>query len=304
MALILAARLARTVAVLLGVSLAVFFSMRLIPGDPAAIVTGEEATREQIEAARRAFGLDRPLWTQYGLFVRRALAGDLGTSTRTGRPVAEELRRRYPLTLALGGAAIVFSVTVGMPLGVLAATRQGRWPDRLSVVVALLGTSAPTFLVGVLLQLTVAVQLGWLPVSGAHSWRHLILPAVSLGVFPVATIARLLRTSLLEVLAEDYVRTARAKGLPEGHVILRHALRPALITAVTIVGLQFGAMLGASVFAEAVFAWPGLGRYLIQAIGHRDYPVVQGAVLVLAATYVAVNFAVDMTYRWLDPRIR
>ncbi|MDR7554191.1 MAG: ABC transporter permease [Armatimonadota bacterium] len=304
MAWIVAGRLARTVVVLLGTSVAVFVAMRLIPGDPAVIFAGEQATREQIEAARHAFGLDRPLWVQYGLFLRRALSGDLGTSTRTGRPVSEELMHRYPLTLVLGGAAIAFSVAVGVPLGIFAAIRSGRWPDRLSVAVALLGASAPTFLVGILLQLAVAVELGWLPVTGAYTWRHLILPAASLGVFPVAMITRLVRTGLLEVLAEDYVRTARAKGLPEQQVIVRHALRPALNTTLTVVGLQFGAMLGASVFAEAVFSWPGLGRYLIQAIGHRDYPVVQGAVLLFAATYVAVNFTVDIAYRWLDPRIR
>jgi len=211
---------------------------------------------------------------------------------------------RYRMTLVLAGAAIAFSVAAGVPLGILAAVRRGRAPDKISVAVALLGVSLPTFLLGILLQLALAVRLGWFPVAGAQSWHHLVLPAVSLGAFPVAHITRLLRTSLLDALGEDYTRTARAKGLPESLVVLRHALRPALIPAVTIVGLQFGAMLGASVFAEAVFTWPGVGRYLVQAIAFRDYPVVQGAVLLLAATYVVANLAVDLAYAWLDPRIR
>jgi ABC-type dipeptide/oligopeptide/nickel transport system permease component len=195
-------------------------------------------------------------------------------------------------------------VAVGLPWGILAAGHHGRWVDKTSVVVALLGVSAPTFLVGMILQLSLAVRLGWLPVAGGATWQHLLLPAVSLGVFSVANITRLLRAGLLEVFGEDFVRTARAKGVPETLVVLKHALKPAFIPTLTIIGLQFGAMLGASVFAEAVFAWPGVGRYLVQAIGYRDYPVVQGAVLLLAATYVAVNAGVDVVYGWLDPRVR
>jgi len=304
MIVVILRRAIRTVPVLLGASVLVFLSIRLIPGDPALIFAGDHATPELIAQTRRELGLDRPLWAQYAVFVRRALGGDLGTSTRTGRPVVDELMPRYRMTLVLAGAAIAFSVAAGVPLGILAAVRRGRAPDKISVAVALLGVSLPTFLLGILLQLALAVRLGWFPVAGAQSWHHLVLPAVSLGAFPVAHITRLLRTSLLDALGEDYTRTARAKGLPESLVVLRHALRPALIPAVTIVGLQFGAMLGASVFAEAVFTWPGVGRYLVQAIAFRDYPVVQGAVLLLAATYVVANLAVDLAYAWLDPRIR
>jgi len=249
--------------------------MRLIPGDPALIYAGDQATGELVAKIRVDLGLDQPLATQYLIFLRRAVTGDLGVSIRTGQPVAAELMRRYPLTMLLATAAILFSVTVGLPLGILAAVNRGRWLDKTSVVIALLGVSAPTFLVGIVLQLALAVKLGWLPVTGSTSWLHLLLPAVSLGAFPVANITRLLRTSLLEVFGEDFVRTARAKGLPETLVVVRHALKPALIPAVTIIGLQFGAMLGASVFAEAVFAWPGVGRYLVAAIGFRDYPVVK-----------------------------
>ena len=300
---VLLGRSLRSIPVLVGVSLLVFFSMRLIPGDPAAIFAGDQASGEMIEQVRKDLGLDQPIWTQYAIFLRHAVTGDLGLSIRTGQPVLAELMRRYPLTLLLAAAAILFSVTVGLPLGILAAVHRGRWVDTASVVVALLGVSAPTFLVGIMLQLSLAVRLGWFPVTGSGQWLHLLLPAVSLGVFPIANITRLLRASLLEVLGEDYVRTARAKGLPEFVVIVKHAVKPALIPSVTMVGLQFGSMLGASVFAEAVFAWPGLGRYLIQAIGYRDYPVVQGAVLVLALTYVVVNAVVDLLYSWVDPRI-
>jgi ABC-type dipeptide/oligopeptide/nickel transport system permease component len=304
LALLLVRRAIRTIPVLLGVSALVFVSMRLIPGDPALVYAGDQATGDLIARIRVDLGLDRPLLAQYIIFLRRAAAGDLGTSIRTGQPVTSELMRRYPLTLLLAAAAILFSVAVGLPLGILAAVYRGRWPDTASVAVALLGVSAPTFLVGIVLQLTLAVKLGWLPVTGSTTWLHLLLPAISLGAFPVANITRLLRTGLLEVFGEDFIRTARAKGLPERLVILRHALKPALIPAVTMVGLQFGAMLGASVFAEAVFAWPGVGRYLVAAIGYRDYPVVQGAVLLLALTYVLINAAVDITYGRLDPRVR
>lgn len=297
-------RALRTIPVLLGISALVFFSLRLVPGDPALIYAGDQAPGELVEKIRADLGLDRPLPAQYAIFLQRAARGDLGTSIRTGQPVAAELARRYPLTLVLAGAAILFSIAVGMPLGILAAVRRGRWVDKTSVVVALLGVSAPTFLVGMLLQLSLAVRLGWLPVAGAATWQHLLLPAVSLGVFSVANIARLLRAGLLEVFGEDFVRTARAKGVPETLVVLKHALKPAFIPTLTIIGLQFGAMLGASVFAEAVFSWPGVGRYLVQAIGYRDYPVVQGAVLLLAVTYVAVNAGVDLVYGWLDPRVR
>ncbi len=295
-------RAVRTLTVLLGVSVLAFLSMRTIPGDPALVFAGDQASGEQIARVRRNLGLDKPLIAQYLVFLGGAIRGDLGDSIRTGRPVTTELMRRYPLTLVLAAAAIAFSIVVGLPLGVLAALHRGGWVDKTSMVVALLGVSAPTFLVGVVLQLALAVRLGWLPVTGSTTWRHLLLPALSLGLFPVANIARLLRASLLDVLGEDYIRTARAKGLPGAMVLFRHALKPALIPTVTIVGLQFGAMLGASVFAEAVFAWPGVGRYLVEAIGYRDYPVVQGAVLLLAITYVAANATVDVMYGWLDPR--
>ncbi|MDQ7828963.1 MAG: ABC transporter permease [Armatimonadota bacterium] len=296
-------RSARAAAVLLGLSIVVFMSVRLIPGDPALVFAGDYASPAVVAQVRERFGLDRPWVVQYVVFVRRALAGDLGASVRTGQPVIAEIAPRYARTIVLAAAATLISLLVGLPLGVLAAVRRGGWVDRASIALALLGVSAPTFVVAVLLQYVLAVRLGWLPVTGGGSLRHLVLPAVSLGVFPIAAIARLVRAGLLEVLGEDYIRTARAKGLPEAVVLVRHALRPALIPTATVVAVQFGTMLGAAVFAEAVFAWPGLGRYLVQAVSARDYPVVQAAVLALGATYILANLAVDLLYRWLDPRI-
>jgi len=296
-------RTARAAVVLLGLSIVVFMSVRLIPGDPALVFAGDYATPAVVAQVRERFGLDRPWVVQYAVFVRRALAGDLGASVRTGQPVLTEIAPRYARTVVLAAAATLISVLVGLPLGVLAAVRRGGWVDRASIALALLGVSAPTFVVAVLLQYVLAVRLGWLPVTGGGSLRHLVLPAVSLGVFPIAAIARLVRAGLLEVLGEDYIRTARAKGLPEAVVLVRHALRPALIPTATVVAVQFGTMLGAAVFAEAVFAWPGLGRYLVQAVSARDYPVVQAAVLAVGATYILANLAVDLLYRWLDPRI-
>lgn len=296
-------RTARAAAVLLGLSIVVFMSVRLIPGDPALVFAGDYASPAVVAQVRERFGLDRPWVVQYVVFVRRALAGDLGASVRTGQPVMAEIAPRYVRTIVLAAAATLISLLVGLPLGVLAAVRRGGWVDRASIALALLGVSAPTFVVAVLLQYVLAVRLGWLPVTGGGSLRHLVLPAVSLGVFPIAAIARLVRAGLLEVLGEDYIRTARAKGLPEAVVLVRHALRPALIPTATVVAVQFGTMLGAAVFAEAVFAWPGLGRYLVQAVSARDYPVVQAAVLALGATYILANLAVDLLYRWLDPRI-
>jgi peptide/nickel transport system permease protein/oligopeptide transport system permease protein len=296
-------RTVRAAAVLLGLSIVVFVSVRLVPGDPALVLAGDYASPAVVAQVRERFGLDRPWAVQYVVFVRRALAGDLGASVRTGQPVMVEIAPRYVRTIVLAAAATLISLLVGLPLGVLAAVRRGGWVDRASIALALLGVSAPTFVVAVLLQYVLAVRLGWLPVTGGGSLRHLVLPAVSLGVFPIAAIARLVRAGLLEVLGEDYIRTARAKGLPEAVVLVRHALRPALIPAATVVAVQFGTMLGAAVFAEAVFAWPGLGRYLVQAVSARDYPVVQAAVLALGATYILANLAVDLLYRWLDPRI-
>jgi ABC-type dipeptide/oligopeptide/nickel transport system permease component len=299
----LAARLLAAVPVLVGITLAVFVAMRLIPGDPAVIFAGERATREDVERLRGQLGLDRPLPVQYGVFLARLVQGDLGRSIRSGRPVALEIRTRAGYTLALAAAAITVTVAAGVPLGIVAAVRRRTWVDRVSLGASLLGIAAPAFVVGVLLQLLFAVRLGVLPTAGADSPWHLVLPALALGAFPVANVARLTRAGMLEVLGQDYVRTARAKGLGES-AVLWHALRNALVPVTTIVGLQLGYMLGGAVLVEVVFAWPGLGRFLVQSIASRDYPAVQGAVLVVTAAYVLVNLAVDLLYGVLDPRIR
>lgn len=297
-------RALRTVIVLLGVSLLVFFSIRLVPGDPAIVFAGERATGEQIEAVRERLGLDLPITTQYRAFASNALQGDLGQSIRSGRPVSTEIAERLPRTALISVLALIFSVAVAFPLGIVAALERGRWPDRAAIVVALLGISAPTFLVAALLQYGISVRLGWLPVTGADSWQHAILPAVSLGVFPVAIVARLLRSNLGETLDKEYIRTAEAFGYRRATIVARHALRPSLIPTVTMLGMLFGQMLSVAVFVEVIFGWPGIGRYLVNSIAVRDYPAIQGVLLALAASYVLINLVVDLLYTWLDPRIR
>jgi peptide/nickel transport system permease protein len=300
----LLARLLAAVPVLIGITLVVFVAIRLIPGDPALIFAGDRATQEDIEHLRRQLGLDRSLAVQYGIFVTRLSRGDLGQSIRTGRPVALEIRERFGQSLELALAAIGITVAVGVSAGIVAAVRRGTWWDRASLWLSLAGVIAPAFVLGVLLQLLFAVRLGLLPTAGTGTPWHLLLPALTLGAFPIANVARLTRANMLDVLGEDYVRTARAKGLAERAVVWRHALRNALIPTVTVVGLQFGYMLGGAVLVEVVFAWPGLGRYVIQSIATRDYPAVQGAVLVVAAGYVLINVLVDLAYAFLDPRVR
>lgn len=300
----LAARLAAAVPVLLGVTLAIFVAMRLIPGDPAVIFAGDRATGEDIARLRSQLGLDRSLPVQYAIFLASLARGDLGVSIRTARPVAGELGARLGRTLELAAAAIALTVAAGVPLGIASAVRPRSALDRAGLLVSLVGITAPAFVLGVLFQLMFAVRLGWLPTAGAGSVRHLLLPALTLGAFPIANVARLSRAAMLDALGEDFVRTARAKGLAERVVVWRHAWRNALLPAVTVVGLQFGYMLGGAVLVEVVFAWPGLGRFLVQAIASRDYPAVQGTVLLLAAGYVLINLTVDTLYAVLDPRIR
>jgi glutathione transport system permease protein len=300
----LALRVAATVPVLLGVTLAVFVAMRLIPGDPAVIFAGDRATGEDIARLRSELGLERSLPVQYGIFLASLARGDLGVSIRTARPVAGELGARLGRTLELAVAAIALTVAAGVPLGIASAVRPQSALDRAGLLVSLAGITAPAFVLGVLLQLVFAVRLGWLPTAGAGSPSHLLLPALTLGAFPIANVARLSRATMLDALGEDFVRTARAKGLAEAAVVWRHAWRAALLPTVTVVGLQFGYMLGGAVLVEMVFAWPGLGRFLVQAIASRDYPAVQGTVLLLAAGYVLINLIVDVLYAALDPRIR
>jgi ABC-type dipeptide/oligopeptide/nickel transport system permease component len=299
----LTGRLLQAIPVLFGVSLAVFLMVHLIPGDPAALIAGPDATQADVENVRQSLGLDRPLPVQYVTFVGKALTGDFGKSFRTNRPVLEEIVPRYLNTMALGAIALAIAVLIGMASGILSAVRRHTIFDNAALLLSLAGVSMPTFFLGLLLMLVFSVWLGWLPLSGKDSWANYILPAITLSTASIAIISRVMHASLIEVLGEDYVRTARAKGQREPIVIWRHAVRNALVPVVTVAGLQLGYLLGGAVVTETVFAWPGLGRLLVQSILARDFPVVQASVLLLATTFVAINLITDLIYGWLDPRI-
>lgn len=297
-------RLVLSVPVLLGVATLVFSLIHMIPGDPAQAMLGETASETDVAALRAKLGLDRPLLEQYAAFLGGLARGDLGTSLRTGEPVAQQIWQRAPATVELAAAAMVFAIGVAIPLGVLAAVWRGTAVDFASMGLALTGISVPNFWLGPLLAIVFSVWLEWLPVSGRGTWGHLVLPAVSLGAGLAAILARMTRATLLEELREPYVQAARARGASASRAVLRHALRSGLIPIVTLIGLQFGTVLTGAVITETVFAWPGIGRLLIQSIGFRDYPVVQGCILLIAVTYMAVNLITDLAYGSLDPRIR
>ena len=297
-------RILLTAPVLLGVATLVFSLIHLVPGDPAQSMLGESAAPQDIAALRTRHGLDRPLLVQYGAFLGGAVTGDLGRSFRTGQPVTTMLAERVPATGELAPAAMAVAILLAVPLGVVAAVWRGTPIDHGAMTFSLAGISIPNFWLGPLLAIVFAVELGWLPVSGRGSASHLVLPAVSLGLALAAILARMTRASLLEELGELYVRAARARGVSRAGAVVRHALANSLVPVVTIVALQFGAVLTGAVITETIFAWPGIGRLLIQSIGFRDYPMLQGCILLIAVTYVAVNLATDLLYGWLDPRIR
>ena len=300
----LARRLALTFPVLLGVATLVFSLIHLIPGDPAQAMLGEAAPQADVEELRHRLGLDRPLLQQYGAFLSGLVRGDLGTSLRTGEPVTSQIVDRMPATFELAVAAMLVAIVISIPLGIAAAVRRGTVADHAAMTLSLAGVSVPNFWLGPLLAIVFAVELGWLPVSGRGTWSHLVLPAVSLGAALAAILARMTRATMLEELREQYVVAARARGVSRFRAIVRHAFRNSLIPVVTLVGLQFGAVLTGAVITETIFAWPGIGRLLIQSIGFRDYPLVQGCILLIALTYVAVNLITDVLYGVLDPRIR
>ena len=300
----LARRLVLTIPVLLGVATLVFSLIHLIPGDPAQAMLGEAAPQADVEELRHRLGLDRPLIEQYGVFLQGLGKGDLGTSLRTGQPVTEQIVERMPATIELAAAAMLVAIAFAMPLGIIAAVRRGTAVDHAAMTLSLAGVSVPNFWLGPLLAIIFAVELGWLPVSGRGTWAHLVLPAISLGAALAAILARMTRATMLEELREQYVQAARARGVSRLRAVLRHAFRNSLIPVVTLLGLQFGAVLTGAVITETIFAWPGIGRLLIQSIGFRDYPLVQGCILLIALTYVGVNLVTDMLYGVLDPRIR
>ncbi len=296
-------RLLLTVPVVLGVSIIVFSIIRMIPGDPARAIAGVNATPQFIQQVRVRYALDQPLYIQYGRFMADFMRGELGNSIFSGRPVTTELGERFPRTLLLATIALVIATILGVSAGIVSATRRNSLFDNASMLVALVGVAAPVFWMALMLQLLFAVQLRLLPATGIGTIRHLILPSITLGTASAALMARITRSSMLDVLRQDFITTARAKGLNERLVVYKHALKNALIPVVTVLGLQFGILLGGAVLTETVFAWPGVGRLLVDAILRRDYPVVQGTVMLLALLFVLINLVVDIVYAFLDPRI-
>jgi peptide/nickel transport system permease protein len=328
----IARRLLLLVPIMVGLSILVFLWIRALPAGPAESLLGERATPETIQQIEEQYGLDEPIHIQYWEYLKTVASGDLGTTIRSRRPVTSEIRERFPATIELTIAALLFAVSVGIPLGFVAAKRYGTWVDHSSLVLSLIGISIPVFFLAILLKYVFAVELGWLPTVGridvtidlehptgfytldallagdlAAFWdviKHLILPAIALGSIPLAIIARITRASVLDVQNEDYVRTARAKGLPPRVVDRRHIFRNALLPITTIIGLQAGLLLSGAVLTETVFAWPGMGSWLVEAIRQRDYPVLQGGILFVSLVFVLVNLAVDVSYALINPRIR
>ncbi|HEX2740705.1 MAG TPA: ABC transporter permease [Rubrobacter sp.] len=325
-------RIFHIIPVLLGVSIVVFFMVRAIPGDPAQILLGQQATEDQVAQVRENMGLDKPIFVQYGLFLVDAVRGDLGDSIVTGRPVTTELAERFPATLELTAFAMIIAVLVGVPVGVISAVRQYSILDKVTSVLALTGLSMPIFWLAMILIVIFFVNLGWLPFPGRVStdvsipaitglvlvdsllalnfaafWDgllHLIMPAVALGTIPMAVVTRMTRSSMLEVMNEDYVRTARAKGVVPWRVVFKHALRNAMLPTVTVIGLQVGLLMGGALITETIFSWPGVGQIAYESIFRRDYAMIQGVVLYGATLFVLVNLLVDILYAVLDPRVR
>ena len=296
-------RLLLALPVLLGVATLVFALIHLIPGDPARAILGEAASDAEIAQLRHQLGLDRSLAIQYVAYLGGLARGDLGISLRTGTPVARQILERLPATIELASAAVAVAFTFAIPLGIAAAVWRGSVVDHAAMTLSLAGVSMPNFWLGPLLAIVFGVELGWLPVSGRGGLEHLVLPAVSLGAALAAVLARMTRATLADQLREPYVMAARARGVSRTRAVLRHAFRNSLIPIVTIAGLQAGAVLTGAVITETIFAWPGIGRLLVQSIGFRDYPMVQGCILLIAVTYVGVNLVVDLAYACLDPRI-
>jgi peptide/nickel transport system permease protein len=289
---------------LFGVSVLIFLMLRVLPGDPARVLAGLDASAEHVDRLRAELGLDQPLLSQYWSFISGVLQGDLGTSARTSRPVTLEIVARMPATLTLAAVATVIGSVVGVTAGVVAAVRRNSLLDHVISSVAVMGVSMPVYWLGLLLILLFAVTLGWLPAAGSEGPLSIVLPAATLGAFSTALVSRMTRASMLEVLGQDYIRTAQAKGAPPRTVIVKHGLRNAFIPVLTVISLQFGALLGGAVLTETVFGWPGIGRLLVDSISARDFAVVQGLVLVYALLFVLLNVFVDVLYVVVDPRIR
>ncbi|SFB85190.1 glutathione transport system permease protein [Polaromonas sp. OV174] len=289
---------------LLIVAVLVFLFVHMLPGDPARLAAGQDADQQTVELVRQELGLDKPLPEQFVTYFKHVAQGDFGTSLRTRRPVSTEIAERFMPTLMLTLTSMIWAVIFGMAIGITSAVFRHQWPDRLGMTIAVSGISFPAFALGMLLMQVFSVQLGWLPTVGADSWKHYILPSITLGAAVAAVMARFTRASFIEVIQEDFVRTARAKGLKERTVIFKHCLRNALIPVVTMMGLQFGFLLGGSIVVEAVFNWPGLGRLLVDSVTMRDYPVIQALVLLFSLEFVLINLIVDVLYGFINPTIR
>ncbi len=297
-------RLAMLIPVLFGVTIVSFSLMQIVPGDPAVLLAGEDANPDFIEAVRKEYGFDQPLYVQYFRFISHAVQGDFGISIRNREPVINLLKQRFAFTVQLSFLSILIAAFIGLIAGVISATRQYSIFDNLSMIGALFGISMPIFWLGLLLMLVFSVHLGWFPAGSSGGLKHLILPAIALGAASAAVIARMTRASMLEVVRQDYIRTARANGLREWIVIYKHALKNAMIPVITVFGLEFGYMLGGAVLTETVFSLPGVGRLMVEGIFQRDYAVVQGSMLLVAATFVLVNLLTDIAYALFDPKIR
>jgi len=297
-------RLASALFVIFGVTCLVFLFLHMVPGDPVEVMLGESAQPADREALRHALGLDQPLLTQFGQYMGNLLQLDLGKSLYSQRPIVDMLIERIPATVQLAVSSLIVAVLIAFPLGVLAAVKKDSHWDQGAMGLSLIGVSIPNFLMGPILILVFSLWLGWFPVSGRDGFASLILPALTLGTAMAAILSRMVRATLLETLNEDYIRTARAKGLSERLIVWRHAMRNAMLPVITLLGLQLGVLLGGAVITEVVFSWPGLGQLTIESIQRRDYPVVQACVLIISLTYVVVNTLTDLVYGWLDPRIR
>jgi glutathione transport system permease protein len=300
----IARRLLGMIPTLLIVVVIVFLFVHILPGDPARLVAGSDADEETINLIRKDLGLDLPLPQQFLRYVEDLSQGNLGNSLRTKRPVTQEISDRFMPTLWLTATSMAWSVLFGMGIGICSAVWRNRWPDRLGMTLAVSGISFPAFALGMILMQIFSVQFGWLPTVGADTWKHYILPSITLGAAVAAVMARFTRASFVEVIQEDFVRTARAKGLTETSVVFKHTLRNALIPVVTMMGLQFGFLLGGSIVVETVFNWPGLGRLLVDSVNQRDYPVIQGLVLMFSMEFILINLLVDVLYGAINPSIR
>lgn len=297
-------RLAGMVPTLAIVAVLVFLFVHMLPGDPARLAAGPEANEATVELVRKDLGLDKPMPEQFLRFVAGAVRGDFGTSIRTKRPVSEEIAERFGPTLWLTVWAMAWSVIFGLIIGVVSAVWRNKAPDRIGMTLAVSGISFPAFALGMVLMELFSVQFGWLPTVGADSWKHYILPSITLGAAVAAVMARFTRSAFVDILKDDYIRTARAKGVNETSVVLRHGLRNALIPVVTMMGLQFGFLLGGSIVVEKVFNWPGMGRLLVDAVEMRDYPIIQASVLLFSLEFIFINLIVDVLYGWINPAIR